>query len=291
MIVYNRRMSKNAYVDLSHKYREKGGGHLSDQEVDAYLKARMPATFAAVKFALEQVAMRVQWPIQSLLDLGAGPGTGFLAAREVFPEIEKGTLVERNEAMIKKSEVEGDWVKSDLLHYQPAPHDLVLFAYSLGELSEKSEILKRAWEAAQILVIVEPGTPRGFENILKAREQLIGWGGHMVAPCPHARACPMQKGQWCHFSVRLQRTREHRLLKGGQLGFEDEKFSYVAFAKQPVEMAKARVIGHPQKCSGYVELHLCTQEGLVHKKISKKEQSLYKEARKAKWGDPLQHIT
>ena len=80
----------------------------------------------------------------------------------------------------------------------------------LEKFAGQIEVLKKAWDAAKVLVIVEPGTPRGFENILKAREQLIQWGGKMIAPCPHVKQCPM-KDKWCHFSVRLERTREHRL--------------------------------------------------------------------------------
>ena len=77
-------------------------------------------------------------------------------------------------------------------------------------------------------------------------------------------------------------------LKGGQLGWEDEKFSYIAFSKERCRDGKsARIIGHPQKLNGNVALQLCSEEGLLEKTISKKEQSLYKQARKAKWGDEL----
>lgn len=278
-------MSKKSYNSVSEKYRVTGGGDLSEDEIEAYLIARMPATLAAVSHVLAEVGKRIIHPIQSMLDLGAGPGTGVLAAREVFPEIEQCTLVERNEGMIKRGVVEGQWVRADLQIYLPQPHDLVLFAYSFGEISLQIEVLKRAWDAAAVLVIVEPGTPRGFENILKARNQLIEWGGNLIAPCPHMVACPMKGGDWCHFSVRLERTREHRQLKGGALGWEDEKFSYVAFAKEPVERAQGRILRHPQKQTGSVVLQLCTEEGLLEKTISKKQGPLYKEARKAKWGD------
>ena len=96
----------------------------------------MPATFAAVSAVLKEVFARLTQPIRSLLDLGAGPGTGVLAAREFFPEIEQCTLVERNEAMIKKGKelIEGGWVRADIQSYSPQEHDLVLFAYSFGEI-------------------------------------------------------------------------------------------------------------------------------------------------------------
>lgn len=284
-------MPKNFYDSVSEKYRSSGKGQLSLGEVEAYLQARMPATAAAVSHVLNEVAGRIAIPIKSLLDLGAGPGTGLLVAKEIFQDIDLATLIEKNESMIKKGKeiVDADWVNADIEEFIPTAHDLALFAYSFGEIRESSQIqaLKRAWDAARILVIVEPGTPRGFSSILKAREHLIEWKGQMIAPCPHMKKCPMQGEKWCHFSVRLERTREHRQLKGGKLGWEDEKFSYVAFSKDPIECAEARIIGHPHIRTGNVALQLCTNEGLLEKTISKKERTLYKIGRKAKWGDPF----
>jgi ribosomal protein RSM22 (predicted rRNA methylase) len=282
-------MSKNHYDSISNKYRQTGGGNLSSKEVEAYCIARMPATYAAVSSVLKEVQGRIPTAPTSFLDLGAGPGTGLLAAQEIFPEIEKATLVEKNEFMIQhgKTTANGNWIQADLHSFAPTPHDMVLFAYSFGEISGQVEVLKRAWDAAKILVIVEPGTPRGFEHILQARNRLIEWGGKIIAPCPHMRQCPMQGGDWCHFSVRLERSREHRQLKGGELGWEDEKFSYVAFSKEENQPASARILRHPLKQTGNVGLRLCTQEGLVEKTISKKQGPLYKQARRAKWGDPF----
>lgn len=274
---------------MSEKYRQKGGGDLSEREIEAYLKGRMPATFAAVSHVLQEVGTRTSPPIESLLDLGAGPGTGALAAQEVFSGLKKFTLVERNREMIKQGKkfIEAEWIEADLIGLTPSNHDLVLFAYSFGEIppSSQIELLKRAWDAAQVIVVVEPGTPRGFEQILKAREYLIQWGAEMIAPCPHMKQCPMKDGNWCHFSARLERTREHRQLKGGKLGWEDEKFSYVAFSKEASSMTRARILRHPQKQTGNVVLQLCTDEGLIEKRISKKDGPLYKQARKSKWGD------
>lgn len=282
-------MSKKFYDSISQKYRETGRGDLSAKEVEAYCIARMPATYAAVSHVLREIQGRIPSPPKSFLDLGAGPGTGLLAAQEIFPEIEKAALVEKNDYMIRqgKTVVDGQWIQADLHSLEPAPHDLVLFAYSFGEISGQIEVLKRAWDAAKILVIVEPGTPRGFDHIILARKHLIEWGAKMIAPCPHMKDCPMQEGDWCHFSVRLERSREHRQLKGGELGWEDEKFSYVAFCKEEVQPASARILRHPLKQTGNVVLRLCSEEGLVEKTITKKQGPLYKQARKAKWGDPF----
>ena len=286
-------MKNSFYNSLSKKYRETGKGFLSQKEIEAYLTARFPATFAATIRVLSEVKKRVCFSPSSLLDLGAGPGTGTLAAREVFSTIGQTTLVENNPLMVAegKKMCPGDWVETDLLKTPFSPHDLVLFAYSFGELSEKiqPEVLERAWNAAQVLVIVEPGTPRGFWHILKARKLLLGWGAKMIAPCPHAGACPMQGEDWCHFSTRLERTREHRHLKKGTLGWEDEKFSYLCVGKEPATLPEDRLLAPPQKGKGHVRLKLCKGGETI---LTKKEKPLYKQVQKLKWGDPLlaEHI-
>lgn len=107
----------------------------------------------------------------------------------------------------------------------------------------------------------------------------------MIAPCPHMEKCPMKGSDWCHFSIRLDRSQEHRQLKGAKLGFEDEKYSYVAFGKGKYALARGRILRHPQKRSGHVTFKVCATDGLIEETISRKQGALYKRARKANWGD------
>ena len=64
----------------------------------AYVLYRMPATYAATHKALEYVkeALPEFFP-KTVLDLGTGPGTALVAALELFPSIERGVGLERNE--------------------------------------------------------------------------------------------------------------------------------------------------------------------------------------------------
>lgn len=193
------------YKSVSQKYRSEGKGHLSKEEVEAYYVARMPATQAAVGFVLNEVKERLKREIKSVLDLGAGLGAGAMAARDVF-DADQFTLVESNDQMVKKGQAlfEGQWIHNDICKARFTLHDLVLLSYSFGEISssERGALLKKAWDAAQVLVVVEPGTPKGYESVLEARDCLIKEGGHLLAPCPHTRICPMKGSeQWCHFSV------------------------------------------------------------------------------------------
>ncbi len=97
-------------------------------------------------------------------------------------------------------------------------------------------------------------------------------------------------GDWCHFSQRLQRSAEHRRAKGGSLGYEDEKFSYFVAAKAAVELPRARIVRHPLKHKGHVQLVLCTPEGLRRQTVSKSQNEAYREARDARWGDGWEHL-
>lgn len=267
----------------------------------SYLATRMPATYAAIIHVLQEIKRRQPHiQIKSVLDLGAGPGTGMWAVLEMFPEIETVTLLEKDRELItlgKKLAAhsehaacrQANWIIADLEQSHTLPqHDLLLLSYSIGELSEKSRLslLTQCWAASgQILAIIEPGTPQGFEKIRTARGHLIAQGANIIAPCPHANACPMANGDWCHFFVRLDRSGIHRQVKGGTLGYEDEKFSYIAVTKNNPQPCQARILRHPIKRSGHMYFTLCTSEGLQETLISKRTPELYKQAKQLDWGD------
>jgi ribosomal protein RSM22 (predicted rRNA methylase) len=137
-------------------------------------------------------------------------------------------------------------------------------------------------------LLLEPGTPVGFALIREARQHLLAGGAMVVAPCPHDRACPMPANDWCHFAQRLARTRLHRDLKGAALPWEDEKFSYVAVARQPSAPIVGRVLRRPHLQPGRVTLQLCAPEGLRTEQVTRgKDRVAFREARDLAWGDAL----
>jgi ribosomal protein RSM22 (predicted rRNA methylase) len=259
----------------------------------AYLLTRLPATYAANRYVFAEI-VRLS-PIlhpQTLLDLGAGPGTSLWAAREFWPEIQS-TLIESNEDFLKLGarlapDSKVQWLHQDISRTETFPDsEIVILSYALGELKEPERTIERAWHATgKVLVIVEPGTPRNFAAVAAARAKLIAAGAFPMAPCPHANECPMAAaGDWCHFAVRLERSSEHRRLKGGTLGYEDEKFSYLAFSKTPVDTAPARIVRHPLVHGGHIQLTLCTPQGLVSETVTRAAKDAFRAARKARWGD------
>ncbi|MBK8729172.1 MAG: hypothetical protein IPM00_07135 [Tetrasphaera sp.] len=113
--------------------------------------------------------------------------------------------------------------------------------------------------------------------MLAARDRLRSAGWHLVAPCPHALDCPLADGDWCHFSVRVQRSNLHRDLKAAELNYEDEKFSYVLATRtgdppQPPAAPDDRVLRHPLTRKGMGQFRVCAPDGAAHDRIVSKRQ-------------------
>jgi ribosomal protein RSM22 (predicted rRNA methylase) len=274
----------------------------SELDVAAYAGYRMPATYAAVSAVLDEVASAApEFAPRTQVDVGGGTGAAIWAAADIWPSLEKCTVVEQVAAALalgRKLAANADepavrsavWQRGLVDSASAAPEaDLVTLSYVLGELPERGRADVVRWLAAKAstVVLVEPGTPAGFARIREARDLLREMGRSIVAPCPHDDVCPVKPGEdWCHFSARLSRSGVHRRIKSGTLGFEDEKFSYVAATSVPVDRPSARVIRHPRKHKGFVQLDLCTVDGLAPGTVvSKRHGVRYRAARDAEWGD------
>ncbi len=291
---------------LSARYRGEvhdGRMHLdSEGAVLAYLGVRLPATYAAVRAALRAVAAaRPDLAPKSALDLGAGPGTGLWALADCWPEIERVTLIEQSqlaqawgERLAAEAGMPRALWRSGNLQRALTPEnasDLVLLSYVLGEIAQgqRHTLIEAAWPLTRdTLLIVEPGTSAGWARLMACREQLIALGAHILAPCPHAERCPLQPPDWCHFAARVARSRLHRTLKDGELGWEDEKFIYLAASRYPSTESRPRLIARPRNAKGRVMLKLCMPDGHANETIiSKRDGDLYARARRADWGDTL----
>lgn len=284
---------KRAAERQSAAYRAGQPPHLST-EIDcaAYALVRLPATYAAVRAALRGWSK----PVPSLLDLGSGSGAAAWAVLDHNESLDapppEATLVERNPLLRELGQrfqlPNARFRGGDLENLSGlAPHALVLFSYSWGELSTMAaeRVLGSAWALAEdALLLVEPGTPEGTRRILNARARLIESGAALTAPCPHSLPCPVKEPDWCHFAVRVARSRAHRQLKGGELSYEDEKFSYVLASRTAAPAPAARILRHPIQHPGLIALELCTPHGLTSEKVRKVPTDRFKRARKASWG-------
>ena len=298
---------RDAAVRLSAEYRAgdgapaRGASAWTDLDRLAYAAARMPATWRATAAVLRELRVRCPaLPLRSLLDIGSGPGTTLWAAGTELDGLTRATLLEPDTRMAAlarrllagsplEAGVATAWWEAPAARLAAAePHDLVVAGYVLAELdaAARRQVVEDAWEAAAgAVAIIEPGSSAGFHRILDARDWLIARGARIVAPCPHAAACPLPPGDWCHFGVRLNRTSLQRRLKGGELAYEDEKYAYVLAVRAAGSPVKARVIRRPRPLPGRVRLRLCGPEGVRDETVDRTRRADYRRARKVAWGD------
>jgi ribosomal protein RSM22 (predicted rRNA methylase) len=288
---------------ISKTYRDGGSSITIKSETDAlaYALVRMPATYAAVSASLNAFSeVRPDFAPTSLLDAGAGPGTASWAAAETFSSLQNFTLLDINAALQTLALELGRehprlaatmTCRRDTHALDEAePADLVIASYLIGEVgeAERRPLAQRLWaKARDTLLVVEPGTPAGYARIIELRAQLIASGAHVAAPCPHDKTCPLQTPDWCHFAQRLPRLRAHMQIKGAELPFEDEKFSYVVLTRSPLPRRFSRILTPPVVGKAEVAAKLCTTDGLELAKVPRRDRAAYANARRWRWGDAV----
>ncbi|KAK9275025.1 hypothetical protein L1049_022283 [Liquidambar formosana] len=263
---------KSSYGDIGLKYR--------DEETAAYVASRMPAVYSACYRVLREVRRRLPgFSPARVLDFGAGTGSAMWALREIWPRsLESINLVEPSKSMQRAGQslirdlkdlplirsYDSIQALTQNISKSERDHDLVIASYVLGEipsLKDRITIVRQLWDLTRdVLVLVEPGTPHGFNIISQMRSHIL-WmekrksrkcvdasdqaskdtvafrrGAFIVAPCAHDGPCPLDNtGKYCHFAQRLERTTSQRAYKRSRgrplRGFEDEKFCFVAFRR------------------------------------------------------------
>jgi len=108
-------------------------------------------------------------------------------------------------------------------------------------------------------------------------------------------------GSWCHFSHRIPLTDTQReYLPSNKKGFEDHKYSYVIIRKAPRGNSCTddnhlaplpRIIRRPLKRAGHALVDVCANDQTFKRIIVAKShgKDVYKDARKAKWGEVWPH--
>jgi ribosomal protein RSM22 (predicted rRNA methylase) len=283
------------------------GRHVDDRFAAAYAATRMPATFAAASEAMLEGARSLpNLAPRSLLDLGAGTGASAWAASGIWPTLASMTLIEQEQSMVALGRrlaaaahqgagplSHATWIASPVGSMPLEAADVVVVGYVLGELAarEREDLLARAWAATRgALVLIEPGSPAGYERILDARDALISVGATVAAPCPGNVPCPVRSPSWCHFRARLERSPLHRRAKSATLGHEDEPYSYVVLARADAssvvpDPAPRVVLGRPRHGPGRIELRICRDGIIDTRTVSRREGPAYRAARDVAWGE------
>jgi ribosomal protein RSM22 (predicted rRNA methylase) len=272
----------------------------------AYALTRLPATYAACATVFEEATrMAPDFQPRSILDAGAGTAAASWAALETWPGIAAATWLDSSPpflALAAQLAADGaaplraaDARRADLTGGGPWPRaDLVTASYALAEIAPERQagVVQSLWEACDgVLALIEPGTPAGYGRILAAREALIGGGATILAPCPHHNACPLTGSDWCHFSVRLPRSRDHRIAKGAEVPFEDERYAYLLAARPAVNAIarRPRILAPPRAGKPGIEFKLCTLDGQVEQRfVARRDKARYAAARRLSWGDVLE---
>jgi ribosomal protein RSM22 (predicted rRNA methylase) len=278
---------------------------LSASDALSYALARMPATYAATRRALLHLkAATPELMPTSLLDVGCGPGTASFACHDVFPQMKEFQLLDRNGPFLDLARQLStvalpigavDIMAQDITRVSSMPQgDLVIASYVLAELSSpvQAKLLHQLWLATkQALVLVEPGTPDGFQRLKEARLALITQGAFVAAPCTHEAGCAMADKNWCRFFERIQRSRDHRFLKSAERPFEDEPFSYLAVVRErPTSRAAARVIGKCVTNKFEIQLPICSSSGLSKLHIARRDKEKYQQNNDLQWGDTVLNL-
>ncbi len=289
---------RTVYENMSGRYRQSYSEKSlkTEKEALAYCLARLPATLTVLEKVLTEYKELAAPSIQSVADLGCGPALSAVMLQTIFPSLRHITSVEQNPSMwaVAHKLIQGlagvTLERADLRNYTPPLADLMIFSYSLGELDEKQQdlILSKAWDqATHALIVIEPGTPQGFQTQARLRALLIEKSGYILAPCGHNGVCPLKgtPNDWCHFPIHVPRSRAHQFLKNASLSYEVEKYIYVIATKKPIKIDQQRLIRPPLKRHGHTVLDVCTEQGIARQTFTKSKNENYAALHHLEWGD------
>jgi ribosomal protein RSM22 (predicted rRNA methylase) len=235
-----------------------------------------------------------------LLDVGAGPGTASWAALETWPDLRHIALTDSNPHFLALARrlatdhqplSQAQFLTADLGHTPALPRaDLVIASFVLAEIAPtaQTQIIGKLFAAStDVLLLIEPGTPPGFERIRAARTALMEQDAHILAPCTHANACPMIAPDWCHFSQRLPRSRAHMAAKDASVPYEDERYSWLAVSRTRTSAheGRARILAPPKDAKSGITFKLCTANGLENRFAARRDKDAFAALRRAGWSD------
>lgn len=145
---------QKAYRELSNLYRinrkDIGITLNSEERRISYAAARMPSTYETVNKVLMEIGNNDDVNIQTLIDVGAGPGTAAWASCNNFDSISKVTLIEQQPEMAalgKRLAINHPILKNAnwLIHdahkkiSEIENADLVIASYSFNEIPETQQ--------------------------------------------------------------------------------------------------------------------------------------------------------
>jgi ribosomal protein RSM22 (predicted rRNA methylase) len=277
----------------------------------AYLGLRVPATYAQVFGALSSVHELIpSWHPTSLLDIGSGPGTATWAAISQWPGLDDITCLDEDKdfisfgkLIIENSKITHyvNWKSCDVrlgIEENESSYDLVIIANVLNELTSgaQEKLIGQAFNLCNgLLIIIEPGTPRG-SKIVSSVAQKLHKAGILLAPYI-ANTFIEDADYYLHFPQRFIRPEFQRRIRQQMRtrtemasDWEESKYSYVAISKFPVEKNYwARTVGEPEIQKGFLEIPVITAENLTKIKVMKRDNEAFTFAKRLRWGELIEN--
>ena len=274
----------------------------------AYLSMRFPATYAQIYSALSQIQDRVSnWQPKTLLDIGCGPGTGIWAAKALWPDLQSATGVDRDSHFLSlaeeiaydaKEDITVDLVPQTIVQWTTTPvsktYDLIIVANVVNELTKdaKEQLLETLVKRSSgIVLVLEPGTPRGF-GVIQSVAEKISPNVSLIAPYIHGTFIASDD-YWIHFPQRFirldfQRRIRQSMRKNALMAsdWEETKFSYVACGNVPVEKKFwGQSVGGIEKYRGYLVIPVLTADGIIKTRVMKRHKEKYAMYKNLRWGE------
>ena len=292
--------------DLFTKDRAAGFADYSseDEFLLAYGTFTFPQTFTRLGLVLEELASIGRLPFLEepelrITDLGCGAGGAtagllhFLRLRSTAQKLIVQGIDHSTKALdlfsrllLEQPELWPGHLKWQTKHLPLTPEvtlppgplqHVLLLSFALGEIfydqpasraADWLELCRKSIEPGGLVIIVEPALKETTLRLMALRDQLVAAGWKVLAPCPHAFACPMLKEgkHWCH-EVRtwnvppdLQRVNEHLKRSVHEL-----KFSFLAL-QPPTAPALdsapyARMVAPLAKVKGRYITRVCSPNG------------------------------
>ena len=149
-----------------------------------------------------------------VIDYGAGPATGTLAALRICKNLE-ATVFDKSEQMLHvaerllKGSSENITITSRVKDFASKNFDLIIVANALNEFSVEDEDnfikhLDHLLAPNGIVLILEPALQNVARNLCRFREKILAvYNYDILYPCTHCLPCPMlnESENWCHASL------------------------------------------------------------------------------------------
>jgi ribosomal protein RSM22 (predicted rRNA methylase) len=239
----------------------------------AYLSYFLPLNFLRMQNILAEAnGLGFLQGIESVVDIGAGPGTTSLAFQYhdwpnlPFVCVEQGGQAKAwYERLLKANplnstpEQQPQWVTTTPSHWTDPQSTLLCMSYSLNEMKE----LPKWNKPPEAILILEPSTSEDSRRLLQLRQNLLDEGYYAWAPCTHQAGCPMlldSNKDWCHTRIFIEMPEWWRKMES-HLSMENRSitYSYLLMRKTPPKTGarQARVIGDTLREKGKTRQMIC----------------------------------